>query len=279
MALTIEQLNQRLADTFNWAKEQLPEQARKNIVNKLMERRNMKNIILPFDKMPGFDLKGYVFDSTISNPPKMVTAEGKAFYPSDIKFTVSQDSYKNAAIMFYSTVKAWEIKNNKAANVNNLTEIFGNRLPVSVKPRTDREGNPAEGYWVNMSFSVVTDAKGDLKFQNLILGSEVEGKTINYENADQLLKPTDTQRAFVNIKPSLHITGKGIVACRCASLTLIPAPQREESMSVDDLLGLGDEPTVAAAPKAAPAQAPATPAPAPVEELQAIEDIIGMIEL
>ncbi len=270
MALTIAELNVRLADTFRWASEQLSDQAKQNIVNKLAERKNFKNIMLPFDKMAGFDLKGYVYDSTISNPPKMINAEGKPFYPSDIKFSVSQESYKNAALLVYSAVKAWEIKNGKVADVNNLTELFGNKLPVQVKQRVDKDGNPAEGVWVNVSFSVVTNAVGDLSFQNLNIASEVEGKTIDYQTADQLLKPTDTQKAYVSIKPSLHITNKGIVATRCASLTLIPAPQREESMSVDDLLGMGGEPTVAST---------APTAPAPAEELQSADEILRMIEL
>lgn len=270
MALTIQDLNARLADTFKWASEQLPTEAKQNIVNKLAERKNFKNIMFPFDKMPGFELKGYVFDSTISNPPKMTTKDGKIFYPSDIKFTVSQDCYRNAALLVYSSVKAWEIKNGRAADKNNLTELFGNRLPVSVKQRVDQDGNPAEGVWVNVSLSVVTNAVGDMDFQNVKLASEVEGKTIDVRTADGLLKPTDSQRAYVSIKPSVHMTGKGVIATRCSSLTLIPAPQKEESMSVDDLLGMGGEPTVASTAPTAPTQP---------EEFQSADDIISMIEI
>ena len=289
MALTQAELNTRLKETWAWAQTQLSDQQKTNILNTL-KGRNGK--ILPFDKMAGFEIKGSVYDCTISHPPKMTGSDGRAFYPQDLKMAVSQESYVNVALLIYTTVKSWEITQNRLSNPDNLIEIFGNKLPVSVKPRVDRNGNPAEGVWVNMSCSVTTNAVGDLAFQNIQFASTVEGKTINVNNADELLKPTDTQRSYVTIKPSVYFTGKGTAATRCSALTLIPAPQREESLSVDDLLGMGGAPMVAssqpqpvAQPVAQPAPQPtaasqAPTAPAPLEPAPATtDDILGMIQI
>lgn len=296
MALTVEQLNERLKMTYEWAKQQLPEQARANIVNVLKQRQGKP---LPLDKMAGFTITGYCNKSTISNPPQQISkSTGKPFYPQDLGVSVSQDSFTNAAILFYSAVKAWEITSNKLADPNNLTQVFGNRLLVSAKPRQDKDGNPLEGYWINVSYTVTTNALGTNSFQNLKLGSTVEGKTINYQNADMILRPSDGntntnqqgQRqpaGYIETKPSLYfkteknaageIIARSIVA-RCAELTLVPAPQREESISVDDLLGMGLEPTVASSQPTAASQAPT--APAPLEEHQPTPDeILGMIQI
>lgn len=285
--LTVAEINARLGQAFTWAAKTLQDSGKdlEAYKAKIKEQATKKNPFFPWDTMKAgvdpetgapipFALTGYVFDSTITNPPKMRTSDGRPFSPQEIKFTVDSASYLNAAMIIYDAVLASAYKaGDTMLDLNNLTKYFGNKLPFSVKQRVDQAGNPTDGYWVNVVLSVQTGKTGDDEFQNCKFGSLFEDKVLDVHSADRLLKPTDSQRAYIKTTLSLYQDGNAHLCARAASLTLTPSPRQAESISVDDLFGQSTAVAAPATPAPAPQptmaqQAPVAPAPMAVQMAQ-----------
>lgn len=266
MALSVEELNARLQKTYDWACDQLSAAERQKIDAQCEKLKNAKNPILPFDKMAGFGIKGWVNKCKISNPDKMTSKDGRVFYPAEVRIGIDQASYKMTALTIYAMVKGWQLKTGGKIE-DGLTNAFGNKLPFDVRDRINKDTQEVTGVWVNCSLPVTTSVQNQANAWQIVkFGSEVDGKEVTLANADKVLGPDAEGKngAYIEVKINAHLSGDNKLMTRASDITLKPAPARDASYDVSDLLDLGEED---------PGVAPSEP------EAMSAEELAGMISI
>lgn len=234
--------------------------------------RNEQGKIVAEGKL--FEIRGAVFESAITTP------NNKYFH--ELKFSVLRDDYKQAARLIYSTFTTWLMANGKQqATGEDLFQCFGGRNLFWVNPKKDENDQIIEGqYYVNFCVPVVTHVDDQANsFQLAAFKSQVYGKELNIQNADSVLSPSDTNKAFVSISMDVHMNKGKNNRCefRAQTIKLINSPFQNNSLSADQLLDLAMEddapapaPTMASQAPTAPQQAAPAPAVAP-EQISPIE--------
>jgi len=98
MAWTTEDYNNALKNTYEWAKSQLSD-ANRAAIKASTDKLNQGTMLLS-TKYGSHNLMGgnrpfeiWVLQSTITNPPRIETADGKTFYPTEIRGTIKQSGY------------------------------------------------------------------------------------------------------------------------------------------------------------------------------------------
>lgn len=279
MARTQEELNLISKNTLMWAISQLSEEEKNQIKEKCKAQAELYHKGLA-DKQAGrakgapspfitntsyfvkkdeqgkavltdkpFSIRAISSSRTaISTPVYHKTPRGVNVAFREFKGTVIQEDHKKAAEFIYSTVVTWQYANGKKVTPDNLSSVFGTGRfpPIEVNPRKDAQGNPAEGYWVNISLKVITDADPSRDFQNCRFSSRVAGKELSPATADVLLKPTETNKGYVDVVVDTHINDSeepGIskrCEFRASRIVLIPNPNQNASMGIDDIYAAMD---------------------------------------
>lgn len=269
MALSKEELNTRLQKTYDWSCDQLSAAEKQRIDAQCEKLKNARNPMLPYDKMTGFGIKGWVNKCKISNPDKMVAKDtGRVFYPAEIRLGIDSASYKITALTIYSMVKSWQLKTGKKIE-GGLTEAFGNKLPFDVRDRVNQDTKEVTGVWVNCSIPVTVSVQNPQNdWQIVRFASEVDGKKPALQNADTVLGPAEDGKpgAYVEVSINAHLTADNQVFTRAAQITMKPAPSRETNYDIADLLDPSAE-------DGASVEAPSKP------EAVTPEELAGMIQI
>lgn len=183
--------------------------------------------------------------TAITTPEYHQNKAGKSIPFQEIKGTVLQEDHKKAAEFIYATVISWMCATGTQLKADNLSPVLGEGkfAPIEVNQKRDADGNLTDGYWVNINFKVITQTNDPkTEFQKCSFGSRVPGKTLNAETADALLKPTETNRGYIEIMPDVHINEGQENRCefRAQRIVLIPSPAQSSYVSLDDIYAAQD---------------------------------------